>query len=242
MIIFPAIDVKDGQCVRLVKGEFSTVTTVAKSIDTAVQNFKAAGTVWLHMVDLDGASTGRQINAKIISDAARNSGLKVQLGGGIRELKTIESLLAGGIDRVILGSAAIDNPALVREAVENFGSQIAVGIDADKRLVATQGWRVKSSIDFITLAKTMEDMGVKVIIFTDIQRDGTLTGPSIDFLFELSQSVSCKIVASGGITTIDDIKNLRSLGLYGAICGKSLYAGTLDLAEAIGIGGDQYAG
>ena len=242
MIIFPAIDVKDGQCVRLVKGEFSTAAMVAKSIDTAVQNFKAAGTAWLHMVDLDGAGAGRQINSKIIFDAVRNTGLNVQLGGGIRDLNTIEFLLAGGINRVILGSAAIDNPSLVREAVAKFGSQIALGIDADKRLVATQGWRIKSDIDFITLAKMMEDIGVKVIIFTDIQRDGTLTGPSMDYLFELSKSVSCKIVASGGITTIDDIKNLQSLGLYGAICGKSLYAGTLDLAEAIEIGGDQYAG
>jgi phosphoribosylformimino-5-aminoimidazole carboxamide ribotide isomerase len=242
MIIFPAIDVKDGQCVRLVKGEFSTITRVAKSINNAVQNFKSAGTVWLHTVDLDGASTGRQINAQIILDAVKNSGLKVQLGGGIRDLQTIEFLLAGGVDRVILGSAAIENPSLVREAVAKFGSQIAVGIDADKRLVATQGWRVKSSTDFITLAQKMEDMGVKVIIFTDIQRDGTLTGPSIDLLFELSKSISCKIVASGGITTIDDIKKLHSLGLYGAICGKSLYAGTLNLEEAIRIGGDQYAG
>ena len=242
MIILPAIDIKDKTCVRLVKGDFATVHKVAEDPLITAEYFKKAGSVWLHMVDLDGAVLGERANAEVFTEVAKNSGLKVELGGGIRDLKTIEYYLNKGISRVILGSAAVLNPKMTAEAIKEFGEHIAVGIDAKNRMVATRGWLDTSEVDFVEMGKRMEDIGVKYIVFTDISRDGTLKGPSIEQLLELKSAVSCNIIASGGIANIDDIKTLEKAGIYGAICGKSLYAGTLDLSEAIAVGGDQYAG
>ncbi len=242
MIILPAIDIKDGSCVRLVKGDFATVHQVAESPMQTALDFKTAGAVWLHMVDLDGALQGQRVNAAVFTEIAQHSGLKLELGGGIRDLNTVEYYLSRGVQRVILGSAALSDPQLVTDAVRNFGAHIAVGIDAKSRMVATRGWLDTSAVDFVEMGKRMEDYGVKAIIFTDISKDGTLRGPNMEQLAELQNAVGCDIIASGGIAQLSDIEALAQNRLYGAICGKSLYAGTLRLSEAIAAGGDQYAG
>lgn len=239
MIILPAIDIKGGNCVRLVKGDFATVHRVADDPFETAMTFRAAGAVWLHMVDLDGALQGERVNASVFTEIASQTGLKVELGGGIRDMQAVEYYLTRGVQRVIIGSAALTNPQLVEDAVRHFGDRIAVGIDAKDRMVATRGWLDASEVDFIELAKRMENKGVKYIIFTDISRDGTLAGPSVDQLTELKNAVNCKVIASGGIGQLSDIDLLTKAGLYGTICGKALYAGTLSLSQAIMAGGDQ---
>lgn len=239
MIILPAIDIKDKTCVRLVKGDFATVHQVADNPVKTASSFRRAGAVWLHMVDLDGAVLGRRVNESVFKEVAEKSGLKIELGGGIRDMETIEYYLFHGISRVILGSAALSDPKLVENAVKSFGDRIAVGIDAKDRMVATHGWLSTSEVDFVEMAKRMEDKGVKYIIFTDISKDGTLRGPAVEQLLELKNNVSCNIIASGGIAQLSDIETLTREGIYGAICGKSIYAGTLDLSQAIKVGGEQ---
>lgn len=233
MIIFPAIDVKDGQCVRLVKGDYSTASKVAASPSEAAASFMESGVEWLHMVDLDGAKAKTPVNDSVILDVVRQTGIKVQVGGGIREMKSVERYLDGGVTRVILGSAALENKAFLIDAVKNYGDRIAVGIDARDGMVAANGWLDTSSVNYIDLAKEMEQLGVKTIIFTDISRDGTLTGPNVDQLCAINGAVSCDIIASGGIKCIDNIVELRDNFLYGAICGKSLYSGSLLLDDAV---------
>ena len=242
MIILPAIDIQAGRCVRLIQGDFSTASQVADDPLATAEVFRKGGAVWLHMVELDGAVEGHRKKEGVFLSVAAHSGMKVELGGGIRDMETIEFYLSHGISRVVLGSAALENPSLVAEAVKEFGAQLAVGIDAKNRKVATRGWLDTSEMDFIELAQRMEDMGVQTLIFTDITRDGTLKGPSFDLLRELSGAVCCKVIASGGVSGIEDIKELMHEGLYGAICGKSLYAGTLGLGEAVRLGGDQNVG
>ena len=239
MIILPAIDIKDGNCVRLFKGDFSTVEKVADSyMDTAL-NFQNDGASWIHMVDLDGAKSAAPVNNEIFIDVAKNTKLKVELGGGIRSLDTVEYYLSNGISRVILGSIAVKNPQLVKEAVSEFGDRIAVGIDALNEKVAVEGWLDNSEVDYIDLAKEMVNYGVKYIIFTDISKDGTLSGPSLQQLIKLNNAVNCNIIASGGIHNIDDIANCKANKLYGTICGKSIYKGTLNLKEAVLLAGRQ---
>ena len=187
------------------------------------------------MVDLNGAREGVRKNTHIFTDVAEHSGLKVEVGGGIRTMEDVAFYLERGIARVVIGSAAVKNPALVREACNRYGDRIAVGIDARNGLVATEGWVETSEVSYLTLAKEMEQSGVKTIIFTDIDRDGTLTGPNLEQLTALNEAVSCDVVASGGIRNIDDIRVLRDAGLYGAICGRSIYNGTLSLPGAIAL-------
>ncbi len=236
MIIFPAIDIKNGICVRLYKGDFSTAHKVAEDPFFTAESFKSQGASWVHMVDLDGAKDGASGNSDIFTEIAKNSGLKVELGGGIRDMKTVEYYIKNGISRVILGSAAVNSPQFVKDAVSNYGDYIAVGIDAKDGMVCTSGWLDTSDIHYIELAKRMQDIGVKVIIYTDISKDGMLGGPSFSHYENLLSAVSCDITASGGISCIDDIKKLSDLNVYGAICGKSIYEGALDLSEAIKIG------
>ena len=239
MIILPAIDIKDGNCVRLFKGDFNTVEKVADDYLTTAKGFEAAGASWIHMVDLDGAKEGRPVNTKIYTDVARETNLKVEVGGGIRNLETIEEYLNMGISRVIIGSAALKDPDLVKKAVEKFGSEkIAVGIDSKNDMVATEGWLEESDVSYIDLTKKMMEFGVKYFIVTDISKDGTLTGVNGKQLKDLYEATEgkCNIIASGGVHTIEDIKLCKSLNLYGTICGKSIYKGTLDLREAVKIG------
>lgn len=233
MIIFPAIDIIDGKPVRLFKGDFSTAEQVANDALETAEGFVNAGAEWIHMVDLDGSLKKERVNSKTFVSVANETSLKVEIGGGIRTMQDIDYYANHNISRVILGSVALKNPDLVAEAVKEFGSLIAVGIDAKNGFVATEGWTEGSNTHFIDLAKQMEQIGVDTIIYTDISKDGTLSGPNVEQLVELNNAVSCNITASGGVTNIDDIINLRDNNLYGAICGKSIYKGTLDLKEAI---------
>lgn len=233
MIIFPAIDIIDGKPVRLYKGDFSTAHQVAdNALETAFQ-FEKAGASWIHMVDLDGSLQKKPVNAKTFTAVANETGLKVEIGGGIRTMQDIDFYVNNNISRIILGSVALKNPNLVKEAVKEFGDVIAVGIDAKNGYAATEGWTEGSDVYFTDLAKQMEAVGVKTIIYTDISKDGTLSGPNIKQLVEINNAVSCDITASGGVTNIDDIIALKNEGLYGAICGKSLYNKTLILEDAI---------
>lgn len=233
MVILPAIDIIDGKPVRLFKGDFATAEQVAEDVLQTAKDFEVCGASWVHMVDLDGSLQKKPVNTEAFLTVARNTSLRVEVGGGIRTLKDIAYYAKNGISRVILGSVALKNPALVKEAVAEFGSRIAIGIDAKNEYAATEGWTESSNIHYIELAKRMEAIGVQTIIYTDISRDGTLKGPNTAQLVRLNEAVSCDIIASGGVTDIHDIIALRDNGLYGAICGKSIYKGTLDLKEAI---------
>ena len=208
MIILPAIDIKDGNCVRLFKGDFSTAEKVAADYMETAKGFEKAGASWIHMVDLDGAKEGRPVNTQIYKDVAKKTSLKVEVGGGIRNIDTIRQYLSMGISRVIIGSAALKNPELVKEAVLNFGSEkIAVGIDSKNGMVAAEGWLESSDVHYIQLAKEMIKIGVRYFIVTDISKDGTLSGVNALQLKELSEAVgdACNIIASGGVHTIEDI-------------------------------------
>lgn len=237
MIILPAIDIKDGTCVRLFKGDFSTVEKVATDpLETAL-SFQQAGAQYLHMVDLDGARGEVSHNRKIFLEVARNTDLKIELGGGIRDFSTAEFYLENGINRIILGSVALTNKTLVKQLVRAYGDRIVVGIDAKGGMVSTQGWLDDSDVNYITLAKEMENIGVSHIVYTDISKDGTLTGPNLFELEAINNAVSVNIIASGGIHIIEDIWALKRLDVYGVICGKSIYKQTLDLKQALEVGG-----
>lgn len=233
MIILPAIDIKDGACVRLLKGDYSTAHKVADNACDTAKSFYKAGAQWIHVVDLNGAKSAEPVNSDLVFQIGKQSGLKVEVGGGIRKMETVDYYLQSGISRVILGSAALNDPGLVRKAVQKYGESIAVGIDARNGMVAAEGWTETSCINYLDLARQMENIGVKYIIFTDISRDGTLTGPNLKMLKELSSAVSCRIIASGGVSKLEDISDLLNLQLYGAICGKALYTGDLDLKAAV---------
>lgn len=239
MIILPAIDLKDGAVVRLYKGSFATVHQVASDPVSVAQAFQKAGAKWIHMVDLDGAKDGVRRNADLVR-AVANQGLQVELGGGIRSMEDLEAVFSLGVSRAVIGSAAVSNPELVAQAIETYGEdRIAVGIDAMGGKVKTAGWEVDSGLDYLEFAKHMESMGVKKIIFTDIETDGMLSGPSFDRLLQLQKAVSCDLIASGGVSCNQDIVDLERMGLYGAIIGKAYYAGAIDLDQAVKDGGAQ---
>ncbi len=239
MIILPAIDLKDGQVVRLYKGEFDTVHQVARDPLAAARDFFAAGARHIHMVDLDGARDGVRRNAAIVRAVAEQSGLAVELGGGIRTMADLEEVFAMGVSRAVIGSAAVSDPDFVCAAVDRYGERIAVGIDAKDGRVRTAGWLEDSGRDCLEFACSMEKIGVKYIIFTDIDTDGTLSGPSFARLEALQRRVSCRITASGGVSSNADIQKLAAMGLYGAIVGKAYYAGAVDLARAVKEAGSQ---
>ena len=237
MIVIPAIDIKDGNCVRLFKGDYSTVHKVAENAVETALAFQNAGAKWIHMVDLDGAKDGKRVNSQIFLDVAKKKKKKIELGGGIRDMESIEYYLSNGISRVILGSVAVKNPDFVKEAVKIYGDKIVAGIDAKDGMVKAEGWIDSSEIHYIELAKRMESFGVKTIIYTDIDQDGTLAGPNLNDLDKLTHAVSCDIIASGGVANLKDIINLAEIEIYGAICGKAIYTGDLDLRQAIQICG-----
>lgn len=239
MILFPAIDLKNGQAVRLYKGDFATAHQVAADPLAVAKDFYAAGARYVHMVDLDGARSGQRQNGSIVRAVAEQSGLKVELGGGIRTMADLEEVFALGVWRCVIGSAAVSRPEFVKEAVEKYGERIAVGIDAMDGIVKTAGWEQSSGLDYLDFARSMETIGVKTIIFTDIATDGMLSGPSFDRLAALQQAVSCQITASGGVSSNGDLSKLNAMGLYGAIIGKAYYAGTVDLPAAVKEAGKQ---
>lgn len=235
MIIFPAIDIMDGKPVRLLRGDFATAEQVAEDVLSTAKQFARVGCTWVHMVDLDGSLQKKPVNADPILQVVEHTPLKVEVGGGIRTMEDIAFYLDRGVDRVILGSVALKNPELVQQAVDAYGDKITVGIDAKQGMVATEGWTEDSQMGFIDLAKAMEKMGVATIIYTDIGRDGTLSGPDVQGLDRLNKAVSCNVIASGGVTTITDILVMKDKKMYGTICGKCIYKKTLDLREAVGI-------
>jgi phosphoribosylformimino-5-aminoimidazole carboxamide ribotide isomerase len=207
-------------------------------LETAL-GFQNSGAKYLHMVDLDGAKDAKLVNRDIFTDIAKKTNLKIEIGGGIRSLDAIEYYLSHGLYRAILGSVAVKNPEFVKTAVKEYGNRIVVGIDAKNGMVASEGWLDVGKVDYIELAKRMCDVGVRYIVFTDISKDGTLEGPNLEQLSAINQATNCNIIASGGISGIKDIKALTKLGVYGTICGKSLYKGTLDLKQAIELSGQQ---
>lgn len=239
MLIFPAIDLKDGKVVRLHRGRFDTVHQVAEDPVETARTFRAAGARYLHMVDLDGAREGVRKNSAIVQ-AVAEAGLRIELGGGVRSMEDLEAVFALGVWRAVIGSAAVSDPGFVREAVGKYGPErIAVGIDAKDGLVRTSGWEENAGLDYIDFARQMESIGVSYIIFTDIETDGMLSGPSFGRLEALQKAVSCSITASGGVSSNEDLRQLRDRGLYAAIVGKAWYAGAVDLAQAVREGGPQ---
>lgn len=235
MKLFPAIDIIDGCAVRLVKGDYAQKTIYSDTPATVAASFAEAGASYLHVVDLEGARDGGTPNLAVIQDIVQKSGLKVEVGGGIRSEETIKSYLQAGVFRVILGTAAVSDPNFLREMVERYGEKIAVGVDIKDGAVAIKGWTELSQKSCFDFCETLQQMGVRTIICTDISKDGLLAGTNLALYRELSERFQVDIVASGGITTLEDVKKLNDMGLYGAILGKALYTGNIDLAEAIAL-------
>ena len=235
MRIYPAIDIRGGKAVRLYKGDFAQETVFGEPAEMA-KKWEAAGGEFLHLVDLDGARAGKSMNLDVVKDIIAAVNIPVELGGGIRTMENIDEVLAAGVQRVILGSVAAKNPALVKEACAKYGDRVVVGIDAKDGIVAVDGWEVSGDVEVTVLAKEMAKAGVKTIIYTDISRDGTLEGVNVEATAQLARESGIKIVASGGVKSIDDVKALLPYekdGIEGVIVGKSIYMGTLDLTEAV---------
>ena len=234
MILYPAIDLKDGQCVRLLKGEMTEATVFSDSPGDQAASFEAAGAEWLHIVDLNGAFAGRPVNAEAVESILSRLTIPAQLGGGIRDMATIEAWVDKGLARVILGTVAVENPDLVREAAKAFPGQVAVGLDARGGKIATRGWAEETEMMVTDLARAFEDAGIAAIIYTDIDRDGAMGGPNIAATEALSRAVTVPVIASGGVASMNDLIRLRDTGtIAGAISGRALYDGAIDLAEAL---------
>ena len=238
MILFPAIDLKDGRAVRLLRGEMATATVFNEDPAAQARAFAAAGFAWLHLVDLDGAFEGRPVNRSAVEGILAAVDMPIQLGGGIRDMETIEAWLEAGITRVILGTAAVKDPALVRRACAAFAGRVVVGIDARDGRVAVEGWAETSEIGAAELAKGFEDAGVAAIVYTDIERDGALQGPNVEATARLARSIEIPVIASGGVGSLDDLAALLEIsdaGIEGVICGRALYDGRVDPATALAL-------
>ena len=238
MIIYPAIDLKDGRCVRLVRGALDSATVFNDDPAAQARDFAAAGAQWLHVVDLDGAFAGKPKNAAAVEAIVKAASVKVQLGGGIRDEATLEAWLGKGVARVVLGTAAVKNPDLVRAACRRWPGRVALGIDARGGRVAVEGWAETSAIAALDLARRFEDAGAAAIIYTDIERDGALQGVNVDTTAALARALKTPVIASGGIASLDDLAALRTHekdGIAGAILGRALYDGRVDLKSALAL-------
>jgi len=238
MILFPAIDLKDGQCVRLVQGDMDRATVFSDTPADQAKVFEAQGFDWLHLVDLNGAFEGKPVNGAAVEDILKTVSLPAQLGGGIRSLAQIEAWLDKGIARIILGTAALRDPDLVIEACRTWPGRIAVGVDARDGYVAVEGWAEVSDITALDLAKRFEDAGVAALIYTDIARDGAMQGMNVKGTAQLANSVGIPVIASGGVTSLDDLTALKEVnapGIIGVISGRAIYDGRLDPAEALAL-------
>lgn len=242
MLIFPAIDIRDGKCVRLVQGDFARETVFSDKPAETAKQWEAQGAQFLHLVDLDGALVGKPCNLDTVEKIIQAVNIPVELGGGVRTMENIDEILVLGVRRVILGSAAVRNPELVRTACEKYGDRIVVGIDAKDGIVAVDGWGVSGHVEAAALAREMKKAGVRTIIYTDISRDGTLEGVNAEATAKLARESGIAVVASGGVRSAEDIRALKQLeqdGIEGVIVGKSIYMGTLDLQEAIEIAAEE---
>jgi len=234
MILFPAIDLKDGNAVRLVHGDMEQTTVFNDDPAAQAKAFVAAGCEWLHLVDLNGAFAGEPVNAAPVEAILKACPVPTQLGGGIRDMATIERWLNKGLTRVILGTVAVENPDLVRKAAKAFPGQVAVGLDARNGRVATRGWAEETDVMVTDLAKSFEDAGIAAIIYTDILRDGAMKGPNIDATADLARAVTIPVIASGGVSSMADLVALKATGVIsGAISGRALYDGAIDLSAAL---------
>lgn len=234
MIIIPAIDLKQGSCVRLSQGEMDTATVYSANPSETAKTFESAGAERLHIVDLDGAVSGAARNFQVIERIRQSVSMSIEVGGGIRTLETISAYLDAGVDYVILGTAALKDPELLSNACQTFKGKIIVGIDARNGCVAVQGWTEATGVDAVQFAQTLDPESVASIVFTDISRDGMLTGPDIESTASLARTVSIPVIASGGVSGIQDIENLMHAGsIYGVIIGRALYTGNIDLAQCI---------
>ncbi len=232
MIIFPAIDLKDGRAVRLSKGDFNKVDIFSENPWKVAKEFEEKGAEWIHLVDLDGAKDGENKNLNVIKKIREAVRVKLQLGGGIRTLEIAEMLLNLGIDRIILGTAAIENPELLKKLVEKYGEKIAVSVDEKNGKAATKGWLEESSIDAFDLCKLLKEIGVETIIYTDISKDGMMAGPNFN-AYEKINRLGVNVIASGGVSSPEDVDTLRKAGIYGAIIGKAIYLGKIRLEEVV---------
>ena len=235
MILYPAIDLKDGQCVRLLRGAMDQATVFNADPADQAKKFAAAGAAWIHVVDLDGAFAGKPKNAAAVDAILKSTQAKIQLGGGIRSIATIKAWLDKGVARVVLGTAAVKNPELVKQACKEYPGSVALGIDARGGKVAVEGWAEASSITALDLARRFADAGAAAIIYTDIERDGALQGVNVDATAELARAVKIPVIASGGLSSLDDIAALKSRNIPGAILGRALYDGRVDLKSALAL-------
>ncbi len=233
MIVIPAVDIKGGRCVRLFQGKMDAETVYGDDPAQMARKWESMGAELLHIVDLDGAVGGSPVNREVIARMTEALDIPCELGGGIRNMETIESYLELGLDRVVLGTAAVKQPDLIREACKKFPGKIVVGIDAKDGRVAVEGWTETTDLDAVIMARQFEDMGVRAINYTDISRDGAMEGPNLEATSEMANAVAIPVVAAGGVTRMEDLINLFETGVEGAITGKAIYEGTIDLKDAI---------
>ena len=233
MIVFPAIDIKDGKCVRLCQGRKDSQSVYYSQPSAAARLFEDEGAEFLHVVDLDGAFNGNRTNLQAVKDIVREVSIPVQLGGGIRSMEDIEELMNAGVYRVILGTAAMENQSFVRNAINEYGDRVVVSIDASNGYAAARGWTQVSSIKALDLADMLQSMGLKTIVYTDISRDGMMAGPNIKALKELSKRIDMDIIASGGVASSQDVMRIKAMELYGVIIGKALYTGSISLRSLL---------
>lgn len=233
MVIYPAIDMKDQSCVRLTQGAYEKMTVYEKDPVKVAKRWESMGAEILHLVDLDGAKNGLRVNEPVVREIIKSVNIPVQLGGGIRDTEGVKTLLDIGVSQVIIGTVALKNPTWIKEMIQKYGDRIIVSIDALNGLIATDGWQEVSDVKAIDYIKELESYGLTRIVYTDIEKDGMLSGPNFKIYEELAQKVDIEVIASGGVTSLEDIKRLKRMNLYGAIVGKALYDGKLDLEEVL---------